>query len=939
MIEYIVNDNKIVFSNYYVTPDGDDIRGPSSNIQDYLAFCMLRELAAKRKVGNAEEIVIVSLNDLYDYAHEEGQDYKQVFNDFGFPPIYPYWLYLDCNGPISESDFNIDIKISNNQEVAGIFEAIPYIKNGFLLQLQHGSQESYSLSPIQFQIFEYVSEINQKKSNLEQKLILLAEIKSLDLRFNRILLHPILESENVIIPESIKLDVHGDDNTFIIAPEIKAENVNKDEFIKKFDKILKVNNVYNFDLPGGGRRRVIFTNKQKKALEQIKKFRMIQDPENVRAFIQNPPIEFDEADIDVSELYSDRVKGIGIYRPKVYPFICSYKSDWLVGFELEYVDKKDILVIENQEMLNDLNHSIQKSIDSKKDYIEFKGQKIDLDSAIVISKQAEDKFKHFVNNDFKPSKEVLLIKENVEELEYYIEKKNKTIEVKDYNLNILESSKSFKEHQFEGINTLLSLKNEGYPGAILADDMGLGKTLQILAFLEYLSKNENIFACIICPVGLIENWIQEYFESFPNGNIRFHDIRHDLQLLNILDDKQKRNDYKNDVVICSYEFLRTKQFQLCSIPWDVAVLDEAQKIKTPGTLITNAAKALKAKFKIAMTGTPVENSFHDLWCIADFCMPGFLGSAKEFSEAFNLKKDDSDELLIQKGIKLREKLGNSLIRRIKYDVLKDLPPKYESDKPEHSEEFALVKTAEIMPPLQTKVYSQAITTYKTINHNESKNNMIGLLQTLKMISDHPLLTDQSSNTDSMNEEDSAKCIALLKILSKIRDREEKAIIFSEYRKTQRMLAMIINKNFHITPRIINGDTPTAERLSGSLESRSRIIGKFNSSVGFNVIIMSPIAAGVGLTVTGANHVIHFSRHWNPAKEDQATDRAYRIGQEKPVYIYYLLAKHPNEKILSFDENLAKLLAAKRKLGSAVLFPSSRMEANAKELYDNILSSS
>jgi len=935
MLRFIFNEDNIVFLDFYISQDGDDIQGPPVDTNDYLAYCMLREIAGRGKAGKPGEQVAIEYKDLYEYAQEEGQNYREIFQDFGFPPLLEKGIYLNCNGPISDETFVIECKILNNDSTLNTLNSIPFDKIGCIVKIQNNS---YSLSPKQFELLQMVNDLNNKKPDLDEKLLIIANIKKLAAEIGNVRLHAIIESEEIIVPKSIKLRVDGDDASLSIAPEVEAENIEKQEFIRKFDTLNVVSKKYNFDRPDGGRRRLIFNPKQKRALEQIKKFRKITDAEKVREFIKNPPLEFDEADIDVSELYSERVKGIGIYRPKVYPFICSYKSDWLVGFQLEFPDRKDYLMIENEQELKELNKAIDESLENKKNYVDFKGQKIDVEGALLAAKQAELKFKKALDENYKPPQKVLLIKENVEELEYYIEQKNRPVEIETFDLSSLNCSKPFKDHQREGICTLLSLKKSGYPGAILADDMGLGKTLQILALLEYFSKNGGILACIVCPVGLIENWIQEYKESFPEGSIRFHDIRHEIGLLDALKDENDRQYYNNDIAIFSYEFLRAKQFKVCAIPWNIAVLDEAQRIKTPGTLVTNAAKALKARFKIAMTGTPVENSLHDLWCIADFCMPGFLGSAKEFSEAFNLKKNSSDEEIIQKGKELRDKLGLTLIRRIKSDVLKDLPPKYESDKPEHYTHFSSVKTAQVMPLLQTKVYNKVISDYKMANIAESKSGMIGLLQTLKMVSDHPLIIESFSMPEEMSEEDSAKCLALLNILSHIKQQGEKAIVFAEYRKTQRMLAMIISKNFHIEPRIINGDTPTESSQTGFWETRSKIIMKFNNSNGFNVIIMSPIAGGVGLTVTGANHVIHFSRHWNPAKEDQATDRAYRIGQNKPVYIYYLQAKHPNERVTSFDENLAKLLAAKRRLGNAVLFPSAMMEVTAKELYENIINS-
>ena len=176
-----------------------------------------------------------------------------------------------------------------------------------------------------------------------------------------------------------------------------------------------------------------------------------------------------------------------------------------------------------------------------------------------------------------------------------------------------------------------------------------------------------------------------------------------------------------------------------------------------------------------------------------------------------------------------------------------------------------------------------------------------------------------------------KAHSLLGILDGVRDAGEKAIVFAEYRRTQRFLATIIHDCYGIKPAIINGDTPTGFDIQAAVNSRLGIVKAFNSKRGFDVVIMSPVAAGVGLTVTGANHVIHFSRHWNPSKEDQATDRAYRIGQIRPVYVYYLIARHPDKRVSSFDDNLARLLATKRGMRGAVLYPSEKMEVHPEDV--------
>ena len=209
--------------------------------------------------------------------------------------------------------------------------------------------------------------------------------------------------------------------------------------------------------------------------------------------------------------------------------------------------------------------------------------------------------------------------------------------------------------------------------------------------------------------------------------------------------------------------------------------------------------------------------------------------------------------------------------------------------------------------------------------------MVGLtdklrvLQKLRQVSDHYSFVPKYY-TEEYDYTDTAKTLLLERILRDIQQKQEKVIIFAEFIHTQEILAKIIAKSFNIRPQIFNGTV--------NLNARERMLNRFKDSEGFDVIIMSPIAAGVGLTITEANHVIHFSRHWNPAKEDQATDRAYRIGQQKTVYVYFLIGRI--EGIKTFDEKLDKLLSVKQSVKGAALFPSARLDVKESDVLDEIL---
>ena len=373
-----------------------------------------------------------------------------------------------------------------------------------------------------------------------------------------------------------------------------------------------------------------------------------------------------------------------------------------------------------------------------------------------------------------------------------------------------------------------------------------------------------------------------------------------------------------DIVLTSYETVRNSQLNFCAVDFDVVVLDEAQKIKTPGTLTTAACKALKGKFKVAMTGTPVENSLLDLWCIMDYCVPGLLGSTRSFARHYvhTLKKEDTD--LKALGEELHHQLGMYFMRRIKQDVAKDLPAKIE-----HKESF-------LMSPTQSDDYQQVISSMSSGNSGE---NMLQALFKLRKISESPHLyhgTDTEYDSNILIAAAARLCLTV-QYLDTIRNAGEKAILFADQKDTQRMLQRVVWERYQIAPSIINGEMPTASTKYN--ESRQTCIDRFQAETGFNVIIMSPIAAGVGLNVTGANHVIHYSRHWNPAKENQATDRAYRIGQTLDVHVYYPLATMSSMR--TFDIVLDELLSRKISLATAAIFPTERIEVTQEEILQGI----
>ena len=518
-------------------------------------------------------------------------------------------------------------------------------------------------------------------------------------------------------------------------------------------------------------------------------------------------------------------------------------------------------------------------------------------------------------------------------------------------------------HQVEGIEWMTRLMQASFDGAdddparvrggLLADDMGLGKTYMTLAALNEVVKADRDAGGLlrptlaVMPVALLENWLHEIEETFGSPYGPFDDvvvlhgeglnhyrsgrgresavtedqldstgmvrtgILSDLMLLRVgATWGDARLDRPGTLVLTTYETVGRYQVSLSQVDWGVVVFDEAQNLKNPDILRTRAAKALRARFKLLATGTPVENSLKDFWSLLDTAQPGLLGSWAQFREEWEGPMSAaSGDAHAHLGQRLRAAVGPYMLRRVKEDHLTQLPPKHV-----HTGEHARP-----MPPAQVAAYDDVISRHRA--QAGTKGAMLGTLHRLAQASLHPgLLTPQPVMDDPSEAGNSARTdVAVREILDSIRHRGEKAIVFCSSKTMQRTLALWLRELYGVPVDVVNGDTPA----TGRGDTRLRKIRSFEARDGFGVIVMSPLAVGVGLTVVGANHAIHLERHWNPAKEAQATDRIYRIGQTRPVHVYHPMALHP--EVDSFDVNLDRLLRSKVALKDAVVVPESVSE--------------
>jgi hypothetical protein len=470
---------------------------------------------------------------------------------------------------------------------------------------------------------------------------------------------------------------------------------------------------------------------------------------------------------------------------------------------------------------------------------------------------------------------------------------------------------------------------QGIRGCLLADDMGLGKTLQALCLIAWSFEvaKERRPALIVAPVSLLENWKAEigkfftgelgsllelYGEGLQGNRLLVSQV--DPQLARIGLKKFLRPEFTSgySIVLTTYETLRDYEFSIARVPWGIVVCDEAQKIKNPNALVTRAAKALRADFKIACTGTPVENSLADLWCLFDLVQPGLLGSLSEFTRLFRRSIETREAGHEEQIETLRNAISPWVLRRMK-DEVSNLPPKIERDQlvaaPGH---MTLA-----MSPLQQKLYAAAVGDFRrALKSEDGRGAILGMLHRLRTICSNPAAVafeDSERLPIEAHIEHSPKLSWILKRLVEIKALNEKVLIFTEFREVQRLLQRAIVQHFGLLAPIVNGST-TVDAAHDA--SRQRIVDEFQRTSGFNVIILSTTAMGFGVNIQAANHVIHFTRPWNPAKEDQATDRAHRIGQEKPVYVYYPTVVAPN--LETFDQRVDVLLLEKRALSRDML---------------------
>lgn len=442
---------------------------------------------------------------------------------------------------------------------------------------------------------------------------------------------------------------------------------------------------------------------------------------------------------------------------------------------------------------------------------------------------------------------------------------------------------TLRPYQEQGLSWLRFLHDIG-SGGVLADDMGLGKTVQAIAVLlsvKQEKKDRPLRALIVAPTSVVTNWVREIARFGPSLTVA---LWHGAGRKNQKDELESAN-----IIITSYALLRRDIDLLKKLRLDYAILDEAQAIKNPLSATAQAAKELRAERRLALTGTPIENRLSEIWSIFEFVNPGLLGPLPKFEERFARPIDQGDS---KQAARLRATIHPFILRRTKMEVAKDLPPKLEVDK---IVDLAPDQKAIYLQVLR-EVRAQVMGEVERVGVARSQLHILAGLTKLRQAACDPRLLGLPRE---FSHDDSGKLTALRELIDEVESGGHKVLIFSQFVSMLKLMCSALDE-----------DKIKYEYLDGSTIDRTERIDRFQEDPTIPVFLISLKAGGSGLNLTAADTVIHFDPWWNPAVEDQASDRAHRIGQSKLVTVYRLVAAGTiEEKILQLKQKKKDLVAS------------------------------
>lgn len=786
-----------------------------------------------------------------------------------------------------------------------------------------------------------------------------------------------LLTEKVVVPSEIALDIIAEEEGRVsFAPKI--DGVPEDGLRRAFFAFDDVQEVYSLDDTDGGRIRVVLNEAQREVLRRMQRVRHLGGALKAQA-LRDPGRVFDGVAEGVR--FGPRVEGIGDFPFVARPFLQRSSTGifddsesagerperrtFSTGLMCEYADGSVQQVhFTVREQLHEFRHCVKAAYESGAGVVEFQGKSIVVDSSLV--RGLDEVLARITPSAAAPREKVgdprryVLIYTNEGQLEYKEEAPADPFEGGSELPQSLMTG-TLKAHQLKGLEWLQRCFRSGRHGCLLADDMGLGKTLQVLSFLAWFIERGEIASpdgknpdaapwrpiLIVTPLSLLENetWIDDMRKFFRADGEVFWPWRalHGNQLKEfrreagvetvvgepVLDARRFRN-YR--LILTNYETVVNYQHSFAGMGeegWSVVVTDEAQEYKTPSTKVSHALKSLAPRFRIACTGTPVETRLMDLWNIVDFLQPGqLLGSAQEFSKTYEqpIQTGETETLTsVASRLRQRLRLGEKdafVLRRDKGSTLPDLPAKHE-----HMLECDLsARQREWHTDLVARARSGG-----------PENHPFSLIDQLLKVYQHPGLVpryEPLSYRDAV--EQCPKLKRVLDCLRGVREKREKALIFTRSLNMQQILTSVIREEFKIDVDIINGATSRKGDTHNTRMNRQEIVKRFRGAPGFSVLILSPDVAGLGLTLVEANHVIHYGRWWNPAKESQASDRVYRIGQTRDVHVYYPIAKDPFGEFVTFDEKLDALIKRRRQMAAEFLAPMPTEDQLRKELWEEVV---
>lgn len=787
-----------------------------------------------------------------------------------------------------------------------------------------------------------------------------------------------IAKQNVVIPSHVGLDVQlQQDDRVSFVPRIAG--VDQNDLVRAFLQRDDIDAVFSLSSVGGGGVHIVLNESQREALRRMQRVRRLSARER-NEVLRDPPAVFDGVGsaVDLTD-FGPRVRGVGNFPFVSQPYLSRSstgifedadspprsvtKGSFNAGIKCRYVDgESQDVPFNSRSELTDFAKAARAAWLSGEGTVQLGDKSILIDETFIKGlDELLDRvrpYRTLRSQEGPAAKRYLLIYTNESELEYQ-EKYEGLGGDSDLALpSALNDPTLLKPHQRAGIAWLQRNFRLNRHGCLLADDMGLGKTLQVLTFLAWVIEHGYLSETgkdpevspwkpilIVAPIILLENetWLNDIRKFFKDDGALFSPwvtlrgsalsgLKRASQQETVIGapvlDIDRLLQYR--LILTNYETIVNYQHSFAKLKdrLTVVVTDEAQEHKTPSTKISHALKSLAPRFRIACTGTPVETRLLDVWNIFDYLQPGqLLGSASEFRDQYekNVEGDDHESraaTLNRLKDRLRYRSPDAfLLRRDKVELV-GLPKKHEH---------------QLYCDLSDSQRNWHLDLVNRVRLGGDDNHPFGLIHYLMRVYQHPALVPKYAPLSPREAIESCpKLSAVIQCLHEIKRKHEKALVFTRSLDMQQLLASVIGAEFHLTVDIVNGATNKRASTTAAQGTRKGIVKRFRESDGFNVLILSPDVAGIGLTLVEANHVIHYGRWWNPAKEMQATDRVYRIGQTKDVHVYYPICRDPAGSFETFDEKLDALITRRKVLAQNFLAPMPSDGELERELLDQML---